>query len=98
MRVLVTGGAGYIGSHTLVELLGQGHTVCVVDNYDNGSPVALDRVRSLTNAPMQAHEADIRDTAALTAIARTLPPRRWCISPGSRRWATAWRARWTITT
>jgi UDP-glucose 4-epimerase len=74
MRVLVTGGAGYIGSHTLVELLGQGHAVCVVDNYDNGSPVALDRVRSLTNAPMQAHEADIRDTAALTAIAQGFAP------------------------
>ena len=47
MRVLVTGGAGYIGSHTLVELLGQGHEVACVDNYSNGSPEALRRVGEL---------------------------------------------------
>ena len=45
MRVLVTGGAGYIGSHTLVELLGQGHDACVVDSFVNSSPAVLDRVR-----------------------------------------------------
>ncbi|SMY09323.1 UDP-glucose 4-epimerase GalE [Flavimaricola marinus] len=74
MRVLVTGGAGYIGSHTLVELLGQAHEVCVVDNFDNGSPVALDRVRSLTNGHLEAHEADIRDTATLSGIATGFAP------------------------
>jgi len=74
MRVLVTGGAGYIGSHTLVELLGQGHEACVVDSYDNGSPIALDRVRGLTNGHLEAHEADIRDTARLTAIATAFAP------------------------
>ena len=42
MKVLVTGGAGYIGSHTLVELLGQGHEALVVDDFSNGSPVALE--------------------------------------------------------
>jgi len=46
MRVLVTGAAGYIGSHTLLELLGQAHEVCVLDNYCNSSPVARDRVRA----------------------------------------------------
>lgn len=74
MRVLVTGGAGYIGSHTLVELLGQGHDACVVDNFSNGSPVALDRVRSLTNGHLQVHDADIRDTARLTTIATDYRP------------------------
>lgn len=74
MRVLVTGGAGYIGSHTLVELLGQAHEVCVVDNFDNGSPIALDRVRSLTNGPLEHVEADIRDTGALTDIATRFAP------------------------
>ncbi len=74
MRVLVTGGAGYIGSHALVELLGQGHAVCVVDNFSNGSPEALARVRALTNAPLESHHADVRDTAALTDVARAFRP------------------------
>lgn len=68
MRVLVTGGAGYIGSHTIVELLAQGHEVCVVDNFDNSSPVVLDRIRELTNRNLGFHEADIRDTATMTRI------------------------------
>ncbi len=74
MRVMVTGGAGYIGSHALVELLGQGHRVCVVDDYSNGSPVALARVRELSNGDLEDHEADIRDTDRLTAIARDFQP------------------------
>lgn len=74
MRVLVTGGAGYIGSHTVVELMGQGHDVAIVDNFDNGSPVALERVRELTNGDMQVHEADIRDTRAITDIAAAFRP------------------------
>jgi UDP-glucose 4-epimerase len=44
MKVLVTGGAGYIGSHTCVELLEAGHEVCVIDNLCNGHEVALERV------------------------------------------------------
>lgn len=74
MRVLVTGGAGYIGSHTLVELLGQTHEICVVDNHDNGSPVAIERVRALSNGTLEAHEVDIRDTARLTEVARAFAP------------------------
>jgi UDP-glucose 4-epimerase len=74
MRVLVTGGAGYIGSHTLVELLGQGHEALVVDNFSNGSPVALDRVRALTNGAFDVVECDIRDTMRLSAAARAFKP------------------------
>ncbi len=74
MRVLVTGGAGYIGSHTLVELLGQGHQALVIDNFSNGSPVALDRVRELTNGPFDVVECDIRDTMRLSAAAREFKP------------------------
>ncbi len=74
MRVLVTGGAGYIGSHTLVELLGQGHEALVVDSYSNSSPKALDRVRELTNGYFDAVEADIRDTARLTDAAERYRP------------------------
>jgi UDP-glucose 4-epimerase len=74
MRVLVTGGAGYIGSHTLVELLGQGHEALVVDNFSNGSPVALERVRSLTNGLFEVVECDIRDTMRLSAATRAFKP------------------------
>lgn len=66
MKVFVTGGAGYIGSHTLVQLLAAGHDVCVFDNYCNSSPVALARVRQLTNRDLMAIEGDIRDADALT--------------------------------
>jgi len=60
-RILVTGGAGYIGCHTLVQLLQKHHKVCVYDNYANSSPVALDRVRRLTNFDFEQVEGDIRD-------------------------------------
>lgn len=74
MRVLVTGGAGYIGSHTLVELLGQAHEVCVLDNYDNSSPEVLTRVRQLTNGPITAHEGDIRDASKLDVVMADFKP------------------------
>ena len=74
MRVLVTGGAGYIGSHTLMELLGQGHEALSVDNFANSSPQALDRVRELTNGYLESEECDIRDTARLTEAATRFRP------------------------
>jgi UDP-glucose 4-epimerase len=74
MRVLVTGGAGYIGSHTCVELLDAGHEVFVVDNLCNGHEAALDRVRGITNRDLQFMNADIRDTVALEKIFNTFKP------------------------
>lgn len=68
MRVVLTGGAGYIGSHTLLELLALGHEICVIDNYANSSPVALERVRQLSNRDFRAEEADIRDRDRMAAI------------------------------
>ena len=53
MRVLVTGGAGYIGSHTCVELLNAGHEVLVLDNLFNGHEAALERVQNITNCKLQ---------------------------------------------
>lgn len=60
MRVFLTGGAGYIGSHTLADLLAGGHEACVYDNYANSDPEALERVRSLTNRGFESVEGDIR--------------------------------------
>jgi len=59
MRVLVTGGAGYIGSHTCVELLEVGHEVFVIDNLSNGHEAALERVQNITKCKLQFINADI---------------------------------------
>ena len=74
MRVLVTGGAGYIGSHTCVELLEAGHEVFVVDNLCNGHEAALERVRGITNCELQFMNADICDANALDKIFHTFKP------------------------
>ena len=74
MRVLITGGAGYIGSHTCVELLEAGHEVCVIDNLFNGHEVALERVRGITNCELQFMNADIRDINALDKIFNIFKP------------------------
>lgn len=70
MRVLVTGGAGYIGSHTCVELLTAGHSVTVVDNLCNSKEESLRRVREITGRDLAFVRADLRDGAALDAILR----------------------------
>ncbi|MDB2676308.1 UDP-glucose 4-epimerase GalE [Amylibacter sp.] len=74
MRIFVTGGAGYIGSHTCVELLDAGHEVFVVDNLCNGHESALERVRGITNRELQFTNADIRDSDALSVIFNTFKP------------------------
>ncbi|MBN2623003.1 MAG: UDP-glucose 4-epimerase GalE [Acidimicrobiales bacterium] len=70
--VLLTGGAGYIGSHTAVELLGAGWDVVVVDDFSNSSPVALERVAQVATGPsaghLRWHRLDIADTAGLTSV------------------------------
>jgi UDP-glucose 4-epimerase len=68
MQVLVTGGAGYIGSHTCVELLEAGHTVTVVDNLSNSKEESLRRVREITVRELAFVRADLRDGNALDAL------------------------------
>ena len=68
MNVLVTGGAGYIGSHTCVELLESGFGVVVVDNLCNSNPKSLDRVQELTGKELKFYEGDVRDEALLKKI------------------------------
>ncbi len=67
-KILVTGGTGYIGSHTTVELVRSGLGVVVVDNLSNSSPKVLDRLGRLCDRPVQFVEADVRDGAALDRI------------------------------
>ena len=74
MKVLVTGGAGYIGSHTCVELLKAGHEVFVIDNLSNGHEAALERVRLITNCELQFMNADIRDSNAIDKVFNTFKP------------------------
>ena len=66
MRVFLTGGAGYIGSHTLLEILSEAHEVCVFDDYSNSAPEALRRVEQMTNRTFQTVIGDILDQNSLT--------------------------------
>ncbi len=68
MTILVTGGAGYIGSHTCVELAEAGYEVVIVDNLINSSQEAVRRVERITGKTMRFHRADLRDEASLDAI------------------------------
>lgn len=68
MTILVTGGAGYIGSHTCVELLNAGYDVVVVDNYSNSVPAVLDRVETITGKKLKSYDCDIRDREGLERV------------------------------
>lgn len=68
MNIFVTGGAGYIGNHTVLELLNQGHNVTVADNLSNSSEEALRRVQKITGKPLAFHQLDICDKPALQQL------------------------------
>jgi len=68
--ILVTGGAGYIGSHTCLQLLAAGHDLVVLDNLSNSQPEALQRVQKLAGRQLQLVEGDIRDETILDAVFR----------------------------
>lgn len=70
MKVLVTGGAGYIGSHTAVELLSGGHDAIVIDNLSNSSEVALDRIETITGKRPTFVKGDVRDTELLISLVK----------------------------
>lgn len=74
MKILVTGGAGFIGSHTCVELLNAGHTAVVVDNLCNSQQESLRRAERITGKKIAFHRADIRDRAALDAVFKAEGP------------------------
>ena len=68
MKVLLTGGAGFIGSHTCVELLECGHEVVIVDNFSNSKPEVLNRIRTITGKTFGFYEADVTDKKSLENV------------------------------
>ncbi len=67
-KILLTGGAGYIGSHTYIELSKAGYEVVIIDNFSNSRPDVLNRLEIITNAPVTAYEGDVLDKAFLAKV------------------------------
>lgn len=68
MRVLLTGGAGYIGSHTAVELLNSNHEVIIADNFTNSKPEVLSRIKKITGKDFKSYDVDVKDKNKLSVI------------------------------
>ena len=68
MNILVTGGAGFIGSHTVVSLVENGHEVTILDNLVNSSPIAVKRVEEIVGRKIPFYECDIRDREGLERV------------------------------
>ena len=73
MFILVTGGAGYISSHTIVELIHGGHNVIAVDNLCNSSKETIKRVEKITGKKIPFYEVDIRDRCKLSEVLQKMP-------------------------
>lgn len=96
MNVLVTGGAGYIGSHTCVELIEAGYTPIVIDNLSNSNPESLRRVAEITGKNVAFIEGDVRDESLLEKISPSTKFPAPFTSRGSRRWGNPLPSRWNI--
>ena len=68
MNILLAGGAGYIGSHTAVQLLNEGHEVIIVDNYSNSNPEVINRIEKITGKKVVVYTADIKDKEAVDLV------------------------------
>ncbi|WP_407398170.1 SDR family NAD(P)-dependent oxidoreductase, partial [Anaerovibrio sp.] len=74
MKILLAGGAGYIGTHTALSLLESGHEVVVVDNYDNSSPEAVRGVQELSGKTVALYENDVKDRAQIMKVMKKEQP------------------------
>jgi nucleoside-diphosphate-sugar epimerase len=97
MKILVTGGAGYIGSHTTLALLEAGYEVVVLDNLCNSSDAALHAIEGICGKSALMIRGDVCDRALLDRIFASIKSTRCCILPGSRPSARACASRWIIT-
>jgi len=68
MSILVTGGAGYIGSHTVVELLNLNKEVIIVDNFSNSNPIVLDKIKKITGKTFKFYEIDTTNSEELEVV------------------------------
>ena len=68
MSVLITGGAGFIGSHTAVEFLNAGYDIVIVDNFSNSKPIVLDRIKKITGKDFKFYEVDLLDREGLERV------------------------------
>lgn len=98
MTVLVTGGMGYIGSHTCVELLEQGMDVVVIDNLVNSSEKAKERIEEITGNALTFYKADVRDRKSSTRYSPHTISTALSTLPGLKPSASRWKSRLNITT
>ena len=77
MKILVTGGAGYIGSHTVVELIKAGHDVVIVDNLSNAKADVVDRILNITGKLPAFYELDCKDKEALEIARESMPTQQY---------------------
>lgn len=90
MSILLAGGAGYIGSHTAVELLSAGYDIVIADNYSNSKPEAVRRIKQITGKSFPMYEVDICDGEALSKVFERSISIRSSISQDSKRSANPW--------
>ena len=99
MAILVSGGAGYIGSHTCIELLNAGFDIVVADNYYNASPVVLDRVKQITGKDFRFYQADMTKHEDVEKIFTECPDIRCVIQFAAYKvWARAFPSPSSTTT
>ena len=68
MRILLTGGTGYIGSHAAVQFAMAGHDIVILDNFSNSKPETLQKISEIIGSPLTSYEGDIRDTAFVKKV------------------------------